>query len=66
MKILLVLFISFMIILPILANDKLIKQQNILEGSFKKKHNGTFAQYNEKGKQIGLYKIKNGKIVRIK
>ena len=36
------------------------------EGSFKKMRNGCIAQYNSKGKKIGVYKNINGRFVRIK
>lgn len=35
-------------------------------GSFKRNKKGEFVQYNKKGKKIGVYKIINGKFVKIK
>jgi hypothetical protein len=36
------------------------------EGIFKKQRNGNFVQYDKKGKKIGTYKLKQGRLVLIK
>ena len=41
-------------------------QNKYPQGVFKKKRNGDLVQYNSDGKRIHTYKMKNGKILKIK
>ena len=58
MKKILVLIIITLIAFPAYA---VIPKQNLPQGTFRKKRDGTIVQYNDKGKKIGTYKLENGK-----
>ncbi len=36
------------------------------QGTFKKRRDGTFVNYDNNGKKLGVYKVYKGKLVRIK
>lgn len=42
------------------------KYNNLPQGTFKKKRNGTIIQYNNQGKKIGEYKLNSGRLYRVK
>ena len=50
----------------VFANIPARKYENMPQGTFKKSINGTINQYDKRGKKIGIYKIKNGKYVKVK
>lgn len=61
------LLIMFCIILPVFAVPATPSgMKNLPQGSFKKKKNGTFVQYDNRGKKIGTYKLDNGNLTKIK
>ena len=39
---------------------------NLPSGVFKKNYHGQFVQYDSKGKKIGVYEVKAGKLVKIR
>ena len=51
---------------PIVFADIQNNNKNFPEGTFKKNRKGEIIQYNSKGKKIGVYKINNGKYLKIK
>ena len=42
------------------------KYDNPPQGTFKKKANGDFVQYDKNGKKIGVYRLLNGKLKKIR
>ena len=66
MKKFLVILILLISIPAIYARVSEIKDETLKTGTFKKKHNGEIVQYDKNGKKIGVYKMKYGKIVRVK
>lgn len=66
MKKLLTIFILLISTTIVFAQNTNAKNNTLPQGIFKKKHNGQVVQYDNKGKKIGIYKIKNGKYVKIK
>ena len=38
----------------------------LLKGTFKKTRSGKIVQYDNKGKKMGVYKLNNGSLVRVK
>ena len=66
MKKVLVIILSAILISPVMAEATLKKTNNTHDGIFKKKHNGDIVQYDKKGKKIGVYKVINGRYIKIK
>ena len=46
--------------------EQAINKNSLPDGIFKKKRNGYYVQYNNKGKKLGVYKISKGKLVKVK
>ena len=42
------------------------KINTLPSGTFKKKFNGDFVQYDKNGKKLGVYKMSKGKLVKVK
>jgi len=66
MKKLLVIFLSVLLISPVWADFETKKANNLPEGVFRKTRSGEYAQYDKKGKKIGVYKIINGRFTKVK
>ena len=66
MKRLVLYLVLFSILTPVYADIKVEKAALMPEGVYRRTANGSIVQYNTKGKKIGVYKIKNGKYVKIK
>ena len=57
----------FSIMIPVFAEiPKKVYKKNLPQGTFKKTRNGTYVQYDSKGKKIGTYKLNNGELKRTK
>ena len=41
-------------------------RENLPKGTFKKDRNGKIVQYDSHGKKMGIYKMNNGKYVKVK
>lgn len=68
-KVLLIMLISLFFVPIVFAdtkNYKSAKYDYMTQGTFKKKANGKYVQYDKNGKKIGIYKISKGKFVRVK
>ena len=63
---LLVIFLSVLLMSPVWATLKPEKTANFPEGVFKKTRSGDFVQYDKKGKKIGVYKVINGRFIKVK
>lgn len=66
MKKFFVIFLLLAFISPVLAELNTKKINNTPEGVFRKTRNGEIAQYDKKGKKIGVYKVVNGRYIRVK
>ncbi len=66
MKKCLAIFLSFILVSPVLAATTMKKLNTTPEGVFKKNRNGDFVQYDKKGKKVGVYKLINGRLVKVK
>ena len=66
MKKCLAIFLSFILISPVLADTTKKKLNTNPEGVFKKNRSGEFVQYDKKGKKIGVYKLINGRLIKVK
>ena len=60
--------IILLLLLTVTADAKVpaAKANNLPQGVFKKSWNGNIVQYDTNGKKTHTYKMKNGKIARIK
>lgn len=50
----------------VIAEINSAKINKLPQGTFKKARNGNIVQYDNNGKKIGVYKLNNGSLVRIK
>ncbi len=66
MKKLWVIFLFFVIALPVCAELTTKKVNNLPEGVFKKTRGGEYVQLDKKGKKIGVYKVINGRLIKVK
>ena len=66
MKKLWVIFLFFVILLPVYAELPAKKFSNLPDGVFKKTRGGEYVQLDKKGKKIGVYKVINGRLVKVK
>ena len=67
MKKIFIFLLIFSIMIPAFAETpKKIYKKNLPQGTFKKTRNGTYVQYDSKGKKIGTYKLNNGELKRVK
>lgn len=66
MRKLFILFAVLSISLSVFAKTPNKKFNNLPSGVFKKTWNGNIVQYDNNGKKIHTYKMKNGKIAGIK
>ena len=66
MKKFLVIFLSVIMVSPAWADLTTRNTKNLPEGVFKKTRNGNIVQIDKNGKKIGVYKVVNGKFVKIK
>lgn len=66
MKKYVVIFLSFLLVLPVSAEQMTKKSGNLPDGVFKKTRSGEFVQYDKNGKKIGKYKVINGRFIKIK
>lgn len=66
MKHVIILIILFCCVITVFAETDIKANANFPQGIFKKKRNGDIIQYSTKGKKIGIYKVSNGKYVKIK
>ncbi len=66
MKKFFVIFLLLAFISPVWAELNTKKINNTPEGVFRKTRNGEIAQYDKKGKKIGVYKVVNGRYIRVK
>ena len=41
-------------------------RENLPKGTFKKTRDGKIVQYDSRGKKVGIYKMNNGKYVKVK
>ena len=66
MKKLIAILLVFCMVPSVYAVPELKKRPNLPQGTFKKKKNGDVIQLDSKGKKIGIYRVKNGKYVKVK
>ena len=72
MRCLYVIFIIFLISCITMAEspakyaDKYVKRNIYPQGTFKKTGTGKIVQIDENGKKLAVYKISNGKLVKVK
>ena len=66
MKKLWVIFLFLVIALPVCAELTTKKVNNLPEGVFKKNRGGEYVQLDKKGKKIGVYKVINGRLIKVK
>jgi len=67
MKNICILLLSLILITSTVHAQQTLERKNKLpQGVFKKQRNGQIIQYDNNGKKIGIYKIKNRKYVRVK
>jgi len=60
------LVISSLYCLSVFAEPQQNRINNFPQGTFKKTHNGKYIQYDKNGKKIGIYKISNGRYIKVK
>ena len=61
-----VIFLFLVIALPVCAELTTKKVNNLPEGVFKKTRGGEYVQLDKKGKKIGVYKVINGRLIKVK
>ena len=66
MKKFIVLFSVLSLSLSVYAELPQRHFSNLPQGSFKKNRSGQYVQYDKNGKKIGIYKISNGRYVKVK
>lgn len=66
MKKIICLFLIGLFSTAALAAIPVRELKNPPQGTFKKTRDGKIVQYNKKGKKIGVYKLNNGNLMRIK
>ena len=66
MKNLCILLIVLLFGLSAYAEITQNKPNNLPHGSFRKNRSGQIVQYDKNGKRIGLYKVSNGRYVKLK
>ncbi len=66
MRIFLTIFLLLLFISSAFAKVPENLNGSLPGGVFKKNYHGQFVQYDNKGKKIGVYEMKNGKLVKIK
>lgn len=66
MKKLWVIFLFFVLVLPVCAELTTRKINNLPEGVFKKTRGGEYVQLDKNGKKIGVYKVINGRLIKVK
>lgn len=66
MKKFLIIFLSIVLVSPVFADTTLKKTGSIPDGVFRKKKNGDFVQIDKNGRKIGIYRIVNGRFIKVK
>lgn len=66
MKKFLVIFLSLIMVLPVYAELAAKKTSNLPDGVFKKTRKGEIVRYDNQGKKIGVYKVINGRFIKVK
>ena len=66
MKKLWVIFILFVTALSVCADLTTKKVNNLPDGVFKKTRGGEYVQLDKNGKKTGVYKIINGRLIKVK
>ena len=66
MKKICVLFVILSFSLSVYAELPQTNLNNLPQGTFKKNRKGQYVQYDKNGKKVGIYKIPNGRYVKVK
>ena len=66
MRIILTFAVLLFFAATVFAQIPVKKYDNMPQGTFKKSWSGKVVQYDKNGRKVGVYKLKNGKYVKVK